>query len=753
MSNYYNRQWRLPNAWNGTESNVNKQSNYSMGYDSASSDYIDVGQPSGLGYGTVTTAFSISVWAKTGDWNNKYIFGNRGGGTGANDSGFAFSTSSTYSDYNGLLLRVGNNTNIAAAFNYNELQTNTWTHFVIVYDGSGSTNSDKVKIYKDSTSLSLTFNLGNIPSTITSTLNFAIGAYTWQTGRQGAWDGQIDGVAIYNYALSSSQVTTLYGSSSTGIGNPMSLSPKPVAYYPLGDQDAFNGSSYLTPNASLKDYVFSFDGTNDYINLGTPSTFAFGTGDFTIGGWVYLDSSANYQWLFSTGTNFAFGFSSSRNLQLWVGGTATTPSFNINLNQWHHIVATRNSGTVTFYIDGSAFGTTYSRTGSIAAGSYNYIGTFNVNQNHLDGRISNFQLFNSALPATGSNSIETLYNNGSPLTSMSGFSSLVGSWKLDASATYDGTNWSIPDSSSNSNTGTSSGMTQANLIQSDLSFKTSISPFALDFDGTNDLITISNESNFDFDRTDSFSISCWFKCDDVSANNHIVNKLNSTGDYTGYNLFINNSDSKLWFYLRHNYSSPNQIIIKSDNALVNNVWYNLVVTYDGSSTAAGCKMYIDNVNVSNTESDTLSSSILNNEPLRIGGRSPSTSNFANGSISNVSIWNTNLSASQVSEIYSEGIPQNLLNHSAVSSLVSWWQLGSNSSFNTNWTVLDEVTASGNNGVSANMTEADIVDGVGSSANGVSSGMSDNIVGDAFGSSANSLSYNMDVLDRSTDVPN
>ena len=40
---FINDQWRLPNAWNGSESNVNKQSNYSMNFDSASSDYIDAG--------------------------------------------------------------------------------------------------------------------------------------------------------------------------------------------------------------------------------------------------------------------------------------------------------------------------------------------------------------------------------------------------------------------------------------------------------------------------------------------------------------------------------------------------------------------------------------------------------------------------------------------------------------------------------------------------------------------------------------
>ena len=134
-------------------------------------------------------------------------------------------------------------------------------------------------------------------------------------------------------------------------------------------------------------YSMDFDGNNEYIDLGTPSTFSFGTGDFSISGQVYLDTSSGYQWIFSTGTNFAFGFDSSRNLQLWVGGTATTPTFNINLNQWHHVVATRNSGTVTFYIDGAAYGTTYTRTGSISAGAYNYIGTFNIGQNHIDGKI------------------------------------------------------------------------------------------------------------------------------------------------------------------------------------------------------------------------------------------------------------------------------------------------------------------------------------------------------------------------------
>ena len=47
------------------------------------------------------------------------------------------------------------------------------------------------------------------------------------------------------------------------IANPMATSPKPIAYYQLGDQSVSTGptSDYLVPNNSLSDFVFDFDGT------------------------------------------------------------------------------------------------------------------------------------------------------------------------------------------------------------------------------------------------------------------------------------------------------------------------------------------------------------------------------------------------------------------------------------------------------------------------------------------------------------
>ena len=107
-------------------------------------------------------------------------------------------------------------------------------------------------------------------------------------------------------------------------------------------------------------------------------------------------------------------------------------------------------------------------------------------------------------------------------------------------------------------------------------------------------------------------------------------------------------------------------------------------------------------------------------------KSPTT-NGVNGNMSNVAIWdNTVLSQSEVTEIYNSGVPSSLNTFSGTAP-TSWWQLGSNSSFNTNWTCLDEIGT--NNGTSVNMTNDDIVDGVGYSASGLGTSSID-IVGDA-----------------------
>jgi hypothetical protein len=711
---FINDQWRLPNAWNGSESNVNKQSNYSMDFDG--SNYISL--PSSLDLGTNST---ISLWFKSDSGNtNNTILG---------EDSYQY-------DY---LLQIASGSNEAAIriggivkpfTGITEINDGNWNHWCIVRNG------DSVELFINNSSKGTQTGYG----TGTNTKFEKIGA---EGDNQFPITGKIDAVSVFDYALSASQITTLYGSSSTGIGNPMSLSPKPVAYYPLGDQDAFNGANYLVPNSSLKDYVFDFNGSNNYINIASAGGIALmNTGvSSTVSLWVYPTG---------TGTRVLFEQQSPGRYVIYQSGTSlffypnsARASFtNLILNQWYNVITIVDGSNSKFYVNGNEVGTSTSYTPVNTLGVLQF-GRYPGGTQYFEGKLSNVQIFNTALPATGSNSVETLYNNGSPLTSMSGFTSLQGWWKLDASATYDSstTTWTIPDDSTNSNDGTSSGMTQANLVQSDLSFTSGYSPYALDFDSaSSDYIQCSTLTNYD---DGDFSVSIWLYRESGVLYGRVIG--NSTASSrAGFDIATINTNILFSRRTPTKQASTNYIDI-----LTYNTWHNVVGTYNDST--GDLKLYLDGV-LKITVSATSSSIPYSSVELAMGTTATVPhSQFLSGKLSNASIWNTALTSAQVTEIYSEGIPQNLLNHSAVSSLVSWWQLGSNSSFNTNWTVLDEKGS--NNGTSVNMTEADIVDGVGSYANGLSSGMGgDEVIGDAPYSTANALSVNMDVLDRVEDTP-
>ena len=720
---FINDQWRLPNAWNGSESNVNKQSNYSMDFDGTSGVYITAGDNNSLS--GPFSGYTISAWVKTPtSFNTNYnaVF------TKKYSFYFGFHPDNSFINYGSSGTAYGTEHKSTYTFSLD-----TWYYLTATADGTN------IKMYVNGV-LNDTFADTNTAQNSNTSNTPYLGGFN-NSGDYDTYKGKLDAICIFDYPLSSSQITTLYGSSSTGIGNPMSLSPKPVAYYPLGDQDAFNGANYLVPNSSLKDYVFDFI-PNDYIDTSTLSV----TGDWSVSLWVNTDSTS-YQTATqlsssaSTGTQDAIIFVRNTYISNTWGfydGASTLIGSVLNTGQWYHLALTKSGTTYTLYLNGS-------QENQASKANINItdllIGRRSYSAFYYDGKISNFQVFNSALPATGSNSVETLYNNGSPLTLMSGYTSLQGWWKLDASATYDSSTntWSIPDDSTNSNDGTSSGMTQANLVQSDLSFTSGYSPYALDFDGVDDYISLSTDI-FDF-GSNAFSFSGWVKRTSIGDSTNVILFIQKSGTTPTMQIRQNARNIKVDF----NVGSTWSFVETTTNPIGNDTnWHHLLVTKSGTSMS----IYFDGVlQDTGTAPATLDAG---NDSVFIGSRAAS-SQFWNGSISNLSIWNAALTSAQVTEIYNEGVPSNLNNHSAYSNLVSWWQLGSNSSFNTNWTVLDEKGS--NNGTSQNMDEVDIVDGVGSYGGGTSSGMGgDEVIGSAPFSDANSLSINMDVLDRTEDTP-
>ena len=219
---FTNRQWRLPN-----NENKDKQSNYSMDFDGGSN--IDTNLDSGS-----YSSFTISAWIKADTLSSgKVVAAQTRYGNWSNSSWLLYVEAPGGVPYMTFYMMSGGSPILAGKNTV--LSINQWYHIVATWDGTTS------KVYIDGVKETTE---GTVSSMNTSVVNTLIGAShdSAGTGTTGGWDGKLDAVSIFDYALSASQVTTLYGSSSTGIGNPMSLSPKPVASYNLGDKSAFNGS-------------------------------------------------------------------------------------------------------------------------------------------------------------------------------------------------------------------------------------------------------------------------------------------------------------------------------------------------------------------------------------------------------------------------------------------------------------------------------------------------------------------------------
>ena len=186
-------------------------------------------------------------------------------------------------------------------------------------------------------------------------------------------------------------------------------------------------------------------------------------------------------------------------------------------------------------------------------------------------------------------------------------------------------------------------------------------------DGVDDFVTMGNV--LDFERTSAFSISAWVKRGGTGVNDTIVSKMESSGNYRGYLVFIS-STNLVKFVLRHQNNVSARLTIDSTTTITDTNWHHISVTYDGSSSVSGVKIYIDGVSDTVTTAGTLSATTLNSSPFNIGARN-SNSLFATATIDEVSLFNSKLSQSDVSTIYNSGVPNDI---SSLSPL-SWWRCG------------------------------------------------------------------------------
>ena len=179
--------------------------NYSMNFDSASSDYIDAGNDSSLNWGTGDG--SVSCWFKTTQNVSGAVDLVINGGFSTGGKGYILYLDA--SEKVGFYLD-DNVSPTTPAQSSGSVADGNWKHVV------GVRESGSIKLYLNGSLVSTqTDSTGNIDSTD----NLIIGAGT--NASSGAignfFDGLIDEVAIWNTALTSTQVQSIYDATGTNL--------------------------------------------------------------------------------------------------------------------------------------------------------------------------------------------------------------------------------------------------------------------------------------------------------------------------------------------------------------------------------------------------------------------------------------------------------------------------------------------------------------------------------------------------------
>ena len=218
---------------------------------------------------------------------------------------------------------------------------------------------------------------------------------------------------------------------------------------------------------------------------------------------------------------------------------------------------------------------------------------------------------------------------------------------------------------------------------------------SLVFDGVDDFVNMSNVLNLANDGSDAVSISLWLKTS-LSSLGYLVSK--QTGFTDGYAVFMLPTGA-ICFYLGSSGSSA-RIYACTQNTFNNGNWHNIVVTYDGSQDVSGLNIYVNNtLQTLTVATNNTPNNVSNSGSFTIGMRNGTAYPYL-GTIDEVAVWTSELSASNVTSIYNSGSPADLTSLSPV----SWWRNGDGDTFPT----LTDNGSGSNNGTMTNMTSGDIV---------------------------------------------
>ena len=625
-------------------------------------DYVNAGNASSL----MPTSVSVTAWARASSYLSNYgRIVEKGGVTTGGGYSIEFDSNLGAGDktFYGVIWNASSATRISPS---DTVALNRWYFLTLTFDaGTAKMYIDAVE--KSSTSgLTMTSNTGSL----------FIGATSESSGTE-VFPGLIDDVRVYNRALSAKEIQTLYNIGATtkfNVSPTKYLTDGLVGYWTM-DGSKVNWATGAVTDSSGKGntgtitnmatstgvaigkigQALNFDGVDDYVSAPLDTANIV-----TVSVWAKMNKSASGDFNFVTqdgGTSgrLSTGWNGVEQFYIAKSGIAYHKLTNVYSlsaynNSWHHIVFVYNSDNTQsrIYVDGIEASYAAASSQTITSDTTVYIGREGTL--YTNGLIDEVRVYNRALSAK---EIQTLYNIGattkfnvSPTKYLT--DGLVGYWTMDGSKV----NWktgAVTDSSGRGNTGTIKNMATSTGVAIGKIGQ------ALNFDGVNDVVTVTDGNSLDLSTALSISMWVYPRAVTVGYSCQLTQKASATTD-SNWNFYyfgttagadlgkiqLNGTAGGTWSNLSG----------KSTNTLPLNTWTHVTATYTSGSGA----LYIDGIQ--NATSVTTGSLANNAQNVLIAQATNAFSGggdkYCNAIIDEVRIYNRALSADEIQKLYNAG---------------------------------------------------------------------------------------------------
>jgi hypothetical protein len=580
----------------------------------------------------------------------------------------------------------GNSTTSQSAYLLTSVTPNTWTHYLMTADNS----TGNFSIYKNgalvnSTSFSGTINTGSG--------NFLIGLQGWGGASNFFYNGSMDEIMIFNRTLSQTEITNLYGNQSAG-SRILDTDANLISYWKM---DELTGTNLLdskgTNNLTIYNYpatttpfwnetggndgngAYTFDGTNDLLTF---PAISLGT-VHSASAWVKLNNVSVGQSIISS-TSIAPYVMAFDNTLIYYhdGGTSTSTSYRVGDNTWRFITVVRNNQNITFYSNG-----VYLDSKLLTSNNAVTVASLGASSRIINGTVDNVQIFNRALSAQEVLSLYngTLANKSLKYSSQNGdftsgvfYNSTQTYWNLTLSTadTYSTRSGLVnPDNSINTSnpnlrayfplngtytelTGQINTTSLVGLAAGGLNNATGISDNAIRFDGTDDYLS----TNMTATGWRNLSECAWVRDTEGLTYNGVFNSRPNDGasrNTWGITMEGNTYTGALFTVINGTQACTVRPFNAGRNVAPTGQWFHICGTWEGYTGT--CRLYINGVLVDNQTNAQTQYVVQETVPLIGYDRVSGQNRYFNGTLNNILVYNSTLSASDVQQLYKSGLSQ------------------------------------------------------------------------------------------------